>query len=67
MASYQSKSNTYTFEHPSLGRMTGYVSPEYDQVVQFHAIPYATLPGRFKQSIVRENLDGHSRDFTKPG
>jgi carboxylesterase type B len=47
--------------------MKGLISPETPNVVRFRAIPYATLPGRFKQSVLQEKLDGHSRDFTNPG
>jgi carboxylesterase type B len=63
----RSPADTFVFDHPTLGSMTGLISPETPDVVRFRAIPYATLPGRFKQSIMRENLDGLSRDFTKPG
>lgn len=45
--------------------MTGIITP--DNVVQFRAIPYATLPGRFKQSILLETLSATNRDFTQPG
>jgi carboxylesterase type B len=63
----QSPADAFTFEHPSLGSMTGLILPGTPDVVKFRAIPYATLPGRFKHSVLRENLHGHSRDFTKPG
>jgi carboxylesterase type B len=59
--------NTFVFEHPTLGYLTGAVPSETPDVVRFRAIPYARHPGRFKHSILREDLDGHSRDFTKPG
>ncbi|KAF2878484.1 Alpha/Beta hydrolase protein [Massariosphaeria phaeospora] len=45
--------------------MTGLVSP--NDVVQFRAVPYATIPARFKKSILLENLNDTNRDFTKPG
>jgi len=47
--------------------MTGLISPETPDVVRFRAVPYASTSGRFKQSTLRENLDGHSRDFTRQG
>ncbi|PVH95755.1 alpha/beta-hydrolase [Periconia macrospinosa] len=58
---------TFTFEHEELGigKLTGVITPE--NVVQFQSIPYATIPGRFKQSILLETLSGTDRDFTKPG
>jgi carboxylesterase type B len=43
------------------------ISSDTPDVVRFRAIPYATLPSRFKQSILREDFDGLSRDFTKAG
>ncbi|KAH7393072.1 Alpha/Beta hydrolase protein [Pyrenochaeta sp. MPI-SDFR-AT-0127] len=47
--------------------MTGVVAEEVENIVQFRAIPYATLPGRFKHSVLRENFNGLSRNFTKQG
>ncbi|EAT85233.2 hypothetical protein SNOG_07767 [Parastagonospora nodorum SN15] len=44
--------------------MTGLISPE--NVVQFRAIPYATIPARFARSILKTDLDG-TQDFTKHG
>ncbi|CAI6303012.1 unnamed protein product [Periconia digitata] len=38
-----------------------------NNVVQFKAVPYATLPGRFKQSVLLNDLGKTDRDFTKPG
>jgi carboxylesterase type B len=60
-------SETYVLEHPTLGVMTGVIEPATPEVVRYRGIPYATLPGRFKRSILREDLDGISRDFTEPG
>lgn len=57
---------TFTFEHPSLGPMTGRLLP--DNVVQFRAIPYAKIPARFKHSILLDSLPSDSaRDFTEHG
>ncbi|OAK98147.1 alpha/beta-hydrolase [Phaeosphaeriaceae sp. SRC1lsM3a] len=44
--------------------MTGLITP--DNVVQFRAIPYASIPTRFKQSILKTDLGGET-DFTKHG
>jgi hypothetical protein len=44
--------------------MAGLVSPE--NVVQFRAVPYATIPARFKRSILNTDLRGNE-DFTKHG
>jgi hypothetical protein len=49
----------------SSGRMTGIITP--DNVVQFRAVPFAAIPARFKQSILRTDLEGTDRDFTKHG
>jgi carboxylesterase type B len=57
----------YTFHHPTLGAITGIQRPETPDVVEFRAIPYATLPGRFKHSILREHLTGTSTDFSQQG
>jgi carboxylesterase type B len=61
------KDEASVFEHPTLGSMTGVISPETPDVIRFRAIPYATLPGRFKKSVLRKNFDGLRRNFTKPG
>jgi carboxylesterase type B len=63
----QTPADTFVYDHPTLGSLTGLILPETPDVIKFRAIPYATLPGRFKHSVLRENLDGLSRDFTKPG
>jgi hypothetical protein len=67
MASEQSSPQTFTFDHPDLGRMTGIITQENPDVVQFRAIPYAKIEARFKQSILLDNLDSTDRDFTKTG
>ncbi|KAF1851559.1 alpha/beta-hydrolase [Cucurbitaria berberidis CBS 394.84] len=45
--------------------MTGVVTP--DNVVQFRGIPYATIPARFKQSILAQPPLDTNGDFTKHG
>lgn len=59
--------NTFPYEHPTLGSMTGLISPGTPDVIRFCAIPYARLSKRFEYSILREDLDGLSRDFTNQG
>jgi hypothetical protein len=59
------EARTFTFNHLDLGPMTGVVSP--DDVVQFRAIPYATIPGRFRRSVLLDNISATSRDFTRFG
>ncbi|KAF5712487.1 triacylglycerol lipase V precursor [Fusarium mundagurra] len=41
----------YTLNHPELGRIIGLARD--DDVVQFRGIPFASVPGRFRQSILR--------------
>ncbi|KAF9693327.1 hypothetical protein EKO04_008672 [Ascochyta lentis] len=65
MASNTTQPKTFTFHHAKLGDMTGLITP--DNVVQFRAIPYATIPARFKQSILLNNLGESNRVFTKHG
>jgi carboxylesterase type B len=60
-------SGTYVLEHPTLSAMTGVIDPDTSDVVRYRGIPCAMIQGRFKRSILRENLDGLSRDFTEPG
>ncbi|KAG9185962.1 hypothetical protein G6011_02518 [Alternaria panax] len=55
---------TFTFHHADLGPMTGIITPS--NVVQFRAVPYATISARFKQSVLAESLAGKD-DFTKHG
>jgi hypothetical protein len=56
---------TFTFHHAELGEMTGIIAP--DKVVQFKAVQYATIPARFKQSVLLEApLEGNG-DHTQPG
>jgi hypothetical protein len=45
--------------------MTGIITP--DNVVQFRAVPFAAVPARFRQSILRTDLEDTDRDFTKHG
>ncbi|KAF5540165.1 triacylglycerol lipase V precursor [Fusarium mexicanum] len=42
----------YTLNHPDLGSIIGLARD--DAVVQFRGIPFASVPGRFRQSIRRE-------------
>ncbi|KAF5231643.1 hypothetical protein FANTH_13310 [Fusarium anthophilum] len=41
----------YTLNHPELGSIVGLARD--DDVVQFRGIPFASVPGRFRQSILR--------------
>jgi carboxylesterase type B len=70
----------YKHEHSQLGSLTGRLidTKHFDgtkvkhPVVHFRSIPYATIPARFKQSVllehIAENFDSRpARDFTEYG
>lgn len=65
MASNTSGTRTFTFHHVELGPMTGLVTP--DNVVKFRAVPYASIPARFKQSILLDSLPETAKVFTEHG
>ncbi|PVH87101.1 alpha/beta-hydrolase [Cadophora sp. DSE1049] len=52
--SVPSKSHQYSFSHEKLGHIVGWTRG--GDVVQFRGIPYATIPGRFRQSILTTSL-----------
>jgi carboxylesterase type B len=55
----------FQFSHPLLGDLTGVErSPD---VVQFRTIPYARIPGRFRQSTLIKSLEEAERDCTEYG
>jgi carboxylesterase type B len=57
-----------TFTHPLLGALTGRISLSTPNVVHFRSIPFATIPARFRQSILLDHVpSSHSRDFTHYG
>jgi carboxylesterase type B len=53
-----------TVSHESLGTITG--RRVRSNVLQFRSIPFATIPGRFRQSVLVTDL-GSERDFTEYG
>ena len=62
----------YNFSHPQLGELKGRVSSDTPDVVQFRSLPYATVPARFKPSILLGRIPPHfdsrpHRDFTNYG
>ena len=65
MAANAAEQRVLTFHHAVLGDMTGVITP--DAVVQFRAVPYATIPARFKQSILLESLEDSTRVYTEHG
>ena len=65
MASVQAKPQTYTFQHRELGSITGVITP--NNVVQFRAVPYATIPARFKRSVLLDQLPDINNIHTEHG
>jgi carboxylesterase type B len=53
-----------TVSHPSLGSLLG--RRIRSSVLQFRSVPFATIPGRFRQSVLVKDL-GDERDFTEYG
>lgn len=64
----------YSFKHPSLGELKGRLvkNDHHTEVIHFRSIPYATVPGRFKPSVLLDYLpdkfdDRSKGDFTHYG
>ncbi|KJX96662.1 hypothetical protein TI39_contig607g00018 [Zymoseptoria brevis] len=55
----------YTHQHPRLGQIEGIVRGS--DVVQFRGIPFADIPARFRQSVLRTELPKQPLDATQPG
>ena len=55
----------YRFHREDLGEIIGL--PRGDHVVQFRGIPFADLPGRFRQSHVEDSLPHVPFDARQPG
>jgi hypothetical protein len=53
------------FVHGQLGELIGYLRDS--NVVQFRGVPFATIPGRYRQSILRNDLPRQPFDATQPG
>ena len=54
-----------SFEHEKLGGLIGW--ERGNDIVQFRGIPYAEIPGRFRQSKVQTSLPSQPFDATNPG
>jgi carboxylesterase type B len=55
----------YKLAHPSLGDINGI--SRGSEVVQFRGIRYASIPGRFRQSVLRTSLPQEPFDAIEPG
>lgn len=56
---------SWSWQHPTLGELKG-VRRNGD-VVQFRGIPFADIPARFRQSVLRTKLPQVPYDATQPG
>jgi len=56
---------SYDFQHDSLGKIKGIARG--DQILQFRGIPYASIPARFRQSKLVQQLPQQPFDATQPG
>src|ERR1700742_623371 len=54
-----------TFTHPLLGALVGVARG--DDIIQFRGIPYADVPARFRQSVLRSQLPQEPFDSRQPG
>lgn len=59
------KPSKVTFDHGKLGSLIGW--ERGNDIVQFRGIPYASIPGRFRQSQVCTELPSQPFDATNPG
>ncbi|KAH7403273.1 Alpha/Beta hydrolase protein [Cadophora sp. MPI-SDFR-AT-0126] len=55
----------YLFSHEKLGHIVGWTRGS--DVVQFRGIPYASIPGRFRQSILTSSLPSQPFEATNAG
>ncbi|KAK9449173.1 Alpha/Beta hydrolase protein [Limtongia smithiae] len=53
--------------HPELGRMVGVERGTGGRVVQFRAVPFASVPARFRQSVLVHSFADSDGDFTRYG
>jgi hypothetical protein len=56
----------YLLSHAELGDITGITRG--DDIVQFRGIPFASIPGRFRQSVLKQGrLSSQTFDARQPG
>lgn len=60
-------SSTPKREVPNLGEIIGTTFEEHPEVEQYRGIPYATVPARFKQSVLADSWPEKKWDGTKFG
>jgi hypothetical protein len=52
------------YQHDTLGELRGLLR---DDILQFRGVPYASIPARFRQSVVVEKLPHTPFDASEPG
>ncbi|KAJ0420343.1 Alpha/Beta hydrolase protein [Aspergillus carlsbadensis] len=57
--------SAFTFHHDQLGDIIGW--RRQGDTVQFRGLPFATIPERFRQSVLVDHLPNKAFDATKPG
>jgi hypothetical protein len=57
--------NLFTFTHGALGDIKG--RQRHGDIVQFRGLPFASIPARFRQSVLKEHLPNQPFDATNPG
>lgn len=61
------KAPNYQFNHSKLGDLVGLARGPNSEVVQFRGIPFASIPARFRQSVVAKQLPSQPFDARRPG
>ena len=61
----ENKPRKVTVEHNDLGEIVGWARGT--DIVQFRGLPYASIPARFRQSILNTSLPSQPYDATQPG
>jgi hypothetical protein len=61
------KAPNYQFKHSKLGNIVGLARGPNSEVVQFRGIPFASIPARFRQSVVVKKLPSQPFDARRPG
>jgi hypothetical protein len=59
------KPTEFEFHHAKLGSIIGW--ERGGDIVQFRGLPYASIPGRFRQSLLNEKLPSQPFLATNPG
>ncbi|KAH6684930.1 Alpha/Beta hydrolase protein, partial [Plectosphaerella plurivora] len=61
------KAPNYQYKHSKLGDLVGLARGANSEVVQFRGIPFASIPARFRQSVLAKGLPSQPFDARRPG